>query len=198
MRLKQPRIAPLAEREWSGETAEVLEGLRRDGQVYNIFATLARHPKLLKRWLVFGNHVLFKNTLPGRERELVILRTGYLCGAEYEWGLHVGIGKREGLSAEEIRRVAAGPDAAGWNEFDRTLLRAVDELHAEAFIHDATWNVLRQRYNPQQLLDLIFTCGQYTLVSMALNCCGVQLEEGSERFPDGAGPGTASGERKEA
>ena len=117
MRLKQPRIAPLSEAEWDGETREVLDGLKRDGHVYNIFATLARHPKLLKRWLVFGNHILSKSALPAREREMVILRMGWLCRAEYEWGHHVAIGKQVGLGSEDIRRVAVGLDA-GWGPFE--------------------------------------------------------------------------------
>jgi 4-carboxymuconolactone decarboxylase len=186
MRLKQPRIAPLPEAEWDGETREVLEGLAADGHVYNVFATLARHLKLFKRWLVFGNHTFSRSSLPAREREMVILRMGWLCRAEYEWGHHVAIGKEAGLSADDIRRVAAGPDASGWDPFEAALLRAVDELHSDSFISDATWKALAGRYNTQQLLDLIFTAGQYTLVSMALNSCGVQLEEGFERFPDEA------------
>jgi 4-carboxymuconolactone decarboxylase len=186
MRLKQPRIPPLPQAEWDTETTELMQSLQREGRVYNIFATLARHPKLLKRWLVFGNHVLSKSALPAREREIVILRMGWLGRAEYEWGHHVAIGKEAGLSSADIRRVAAGPDAPGWDPFEAALLRAVDELHADSCIADSTWKTLAGRYNTEQLLDLIFTAGQYTMVSMALNSCGVQLEEGFERFPDEA------------
>jgi alkylhydroperoxidase family enzyme len=184
-RPNQPRIPPLPESEWDSETIELMQTLRRDGQVFNIFATLARHPKLLKRWLVFGNHVLSKSSLPAREREIAILRMGWLCGAEYEWGHHVAIGKQAGLSSDDIRRIAAGSDAPGWDPFEAALIRAVDELHADSFISDSTWRTLAARYNTEQLLDLIFAAGQYTLVSMALNSCGVQLEAGYERFPNG-------------
>jgi alkylhydroperoxidase family enzyme len=162
----------------------LLEGLQRDGQIFNIFTTLARHPKLLKRWLVFGNHILAKSTLPAREREIAILRMGWLCRAEYEWGHHLAIGKQAGLSDADIRRIAAGPDAPGLDQFEAVLLRAVDELHADTFISDATWQSLVERYNTEQLLDLVFTAGQYKLVSMALNSLGVQLEEGFEGFTD--------------
>jgi len=182
MFLRQPRIEPLAEEQWDDETRELLERSRVEGRVLNIFRTLAVHPKLLKRWLVFGNHVLFKSSLPPRERELLILRTGWLCRAEYEWGQHAIIGKQAGLTDEEIGRIKEGPDAAGWNDFDRALLRAVDELHEHAFISDATWQALGERYDAQQLIDLIFTVGQYNLVSMALNTLGVQLDEGIAGF----------------
>ncbi len=184
MRLSEPRVSPLPESEWDDETRELLGGLMRaGGRVLNIFATLARHPKLLKRWLVFGNHVLGKNTLSPRERELAILRIGWLCRAEYEWGQHVVISRGLGIDDEEIRRVTAGPDAPGWDPFEATLLRAVDELHADAMIGDATWKALSARYDTQQLIDLVFTVGQYNLVSMALNTLGVQLDAGVEGFP---------------
>lgn len=182
MHLTNPRIKPLPHSEWDDETTELLESLRRDGHVYNIFATLARHPQLLRRWLVFAGHVLSKSTLPAREREIAILRMGWLCRAEYEWGHHVAIGKQVGLSDDDIKRIAEGPDAPGLDAFEATLLRAVDQLHADTFISDSTWKALAERYNTQQVLDFLFTAGQYKLVSMVLNSVGVQLEEGFEGF----------------
>jgi alkylhydroperoxidase family enzyme len=195
MRLKQPRLAPLADDEWSDEAAEMRPRFLRKGpqgdRVLNIFATLARHPQLLKRWTVFGNHVLYKSTLPPREREILILRIGWLCAAEYEWGQHVAIGRREGLEDDDIARIAAGADAPGWDTFEANLIRAVDELHGDAFISDATWNALSERYDTQQMLDVVFTVGQYNLVSMALNSCGVQLDEGVAGFAEDQRPPAA-------
>ena len=138
---------------------------------------------MYNRWRVFGNHVLFKSTLPLRDKEILILRIGWLCQAEYEWGQHVIIGKRCGLSDEEIIRIIEGPDVEGWNSFDATLLRSVDELYIDAFICDSTWQSLSEKYNTHQLIDLVFTVGQYNLVSMVLNTLGVQLEEGIDGFP---------------
>jgi len=182
MHLVQPRIKPLPQSEWNDETRELMESLRRDGHVYNIFGTLAHHPQLLKRWLVFASHVLNKSTLPAREREIAILRMGWLCRAQYEWGHHVAIGKQAGLSDDDINRITEGPDAAGLDPFEATLLRAIDGLHANTFIDDATWKALAERYSTQQLLDFLFTAGQYKMVSMVLNSVGVQLEEGFEGF----------------
>jgi alkylhydroperoxidase family enzyme len=182
MHLTEPRIPPLPESEWSDETRELMESIRRDGHVYNIFTTLARHPQLLKRWLIFAGHVLSKSSLPAREREIAILRMGWLCRAEYEFGHHVAIGKQVGLIDEDIKRIKGGPEAAGLDPFEATLIRAVDELHANTFIGEATWKALSKRYSTEQLLDFLFAAGQYKLVSMVLNSVGVQLEEGFEGF----------------
>lgn len=182
MHLDEPRLKPLADGELDEEALRILESSRMRGNVFNIFRTLVHHPRLLERWMVFGSHVLGKSTLPPREREMVILRIGWLCRSEYEFGQHVLIGRRAGLTDEEIRRIKDGAEAEGWSELEQAMLRAVDELHAEAFISDPTWKTLAEHLSTQQLLDLIFAVGQYNLVSMALNTLGVQRDEGVPGF----------------
>jgi alkylhydroperoxidase family enzyme len=183
MRTDTPRVAPLSAADLNEETRALMG--RFDGdEPLNIFRTLANHPKLLKRWLVFANHVLGKSTLPARERELLILRIGWLCRAGYEWGQHVQIGRECGLTDAEIQRIKEGPDADGWSDADRDLLRATDELHADAFVSDATWARLAERWSTEQLVDIVFAVGQYNLVSMALNSFGVQPEPGLPRLED--------------
>jgi len=177
-----PRIPPLPREGRDPKTAELLEALSAfNGVELNIFATLAHHPRLLKRWSDFGGVLLYGGVLPSRERELLILRTGYLCRAPYEWGQHVAIGLASGLTHDEIARVAEGPDAGGWSEADALLLRAVDELHADSTLSDATWASLASQWDEQQLIELCMVVGQYHLVAMTLNALGVEPE--SDDFP---------------
>jgi 4-carboxymuconolactone decarboxylase len=174
----EPRMAPIPSERWDDET----RGLLGDSTL-NIFATFAHHPKLMKRWMVFGNHVLAKSTLPARDRELLILRTGWNCRAPYEWGQHVAIARALGVTDEEVTRIAAGPEADGWEPFDACLLRAADELHNDQSITDETYRALCDRYAEPQLLDLVFTVGQYHVVSMALNSMRVQRDDGVTGVP---------------
>jgi alkylhydroperoxidase family enzyme len=178
MRMQTPRVPPLEDTELSPSADEMLQPMRRNGRVFNIFRTLAHHPDLGRRWLVFANHVLYKSTLPARERELVILRIGWLCRSGYEFNQHVAIGQQAGLTEAEIERIKAGPDDEAWGERDRALLQATDELKTDAFISDGTWTVLSRHYDTQALMDIVFAVGQYNLVSMALNTFGVQLDPG--------------------
>jgi 4-carboxymuconolactone decarboxylase len=176
MRLSQPRLAPLASEEWTDEQRELLTR-GNPPRVLNVFATLVRHTDLFRRWLPFGNHVLFKSSLPAREREMAILRVGWLCRSGYEFHQHTRIGKASGLSDREIENLKIGADAPGWSEAEAALLRAVDELHADQFISDGTWQRLSEHFDTRQVIDLVFAVGQYTMVSMALNSFGVQIEE---------------------
>lgn len=182
----QPRVPPLPESEWTPAIRDLLASRKIGGDVFNIFKTLARYPELMTRWLTFGAHILRQSLLPPRERELAILRVGWKCRAEYEWGHHVAIGKEAGLTDAEIARVAEGPDADGWTAFEAALLRGADELLDDTRLSDATWAALSARYDTRQMMDFIFTVGQYKLVSMALNSMGVQLEEGFKGFNDAA------------
>lgn len=185
VRLSEPRIYPQKESEWDEDARKLIEGFKKisKGPVTNIMATLANYSKLYNRWRVFGNHVLFKSSLPARDREILILRVGWLCHAEYEWGQHAILGKQCGISEEELKMIIEGPNAEGWDSFDATLLRAADGLYINSFIGDAIWQKLSEKYNTHQLIDLIFTVGQYNLVSMVLNTLGIQLEEGVDGFP---------------
>src|SRR5687768_8720563 len=140
-----PRIPPLPPDECDEQQRELLGGAGAPGTpASNIFTTLVRHPGLFRRWLPFGGKLLV-GKLPPRERELLILRTGWRCRSEYEWGQHVLIARAEGITDDEIARVKEGPDATGWDPFDATLLRAADELHDDNFISNATWAGLAER-----------------------------------------------------
>ena len=186
-RLEEPRLAPLGESEWDEKQSELLTPFkRRDGTILNVFATIGRHPELFERFLPFGMYILQDQTLPARDREMLILRIGWLCQAKYEFGQHTLSGKQVGLTEEEILRITRGPDDPGWNDFDAALIRAADELYHDAIISDATWKTLSNRYDEKQLMDVVFTVGQYNLVSWALNSFGVQLDEGVPGFPEGS------------
>jgi alkylhydroperoxidase family enzyme len=177
-----PRIPPLPKDGRDPKTAEILESLRGFSDVeLNIFSTLARHPRLMKRWSAFGGALLYGGALPARERELLILRTGYLCASPYEWGQHVTIGLAAGLTEEQIARIASGPNAEGWTPSEATLLRAADELHADSRIGDDTWAALAAQWDEQQLIEVCMVVGQYHLVAMTLNSLGVEPE--TDDFP---------------
>ncbi|MDE2411774.1 MAG: carboxymuconolactone decarboxylase family protein, partial [Sphingomonadales bacterium] len=151
---------------------------------YNIFRTQAHKPAALAAFLAWGNYILSPaNSLPPRERELAILRTGYLCGAGYEWAQHRVIGARAGLSEAEITAIKQGAQAPGWSVLDAAILAACDELVTGHHLSDMTWQALAP-LGDEGRIDLVYTVGQYTQVSMLLNSAGVQLDPGLEGDPD--------------
>jgi 4-carboxymuconolactone decarboxylase len=191
MRLSVPRIAPVDLETIDEAQREVLAaiiGAERDatksgGTVLNIFRTMLHAPKALTAFLAWGGYILSRrNSLSERDRELVILRTGYNCGSGYEFTQHTRIGLDAGLTAAEIAAIKAGPGDPGWSEADCAMLRAVDDLSRDFHVSDASWAGL-SLLSDKQKMDLVMTVGQYTQVSMMLNSFGVQLDPGQVLDP---------------
>jgi alkylhydroperoxidase family enzyme len=179
-----PRIPPLPHTSRDPRTEELISLLRApDGSELNIFATLAHHPRLLRRWSAFGGTLLYGARLSDRDRELLIMRTGFLCGSGYEWGQHVAFSHAAGLTDDEIARIARGSGADGWSTADATLLRAAEELHRDSRIGDATWAELAAHNDEQQLIEVCMVVGQYHLVAFTLNSLGVEPEPGLPAMP---------------
>ena len=181
MRMSEPRIPPLGPDDRDDDATALLAPFVEQNRAYNVFTTMAQHPELARRWMTFANHILGpSSTLPERERELLILRIGHLCRSGYEWAQHARIAKEIGMTDDEIATAASGSQTPGLGDVDRLLLAAAEELHADAHISDDTWAGLSDHFDQRQMMDIVFTVGQYNLVSMALNSFGVQLDDGLE------------------
>jgi len=185
-----PRILPVLPSDWDAVTHEAVSAFPhgRDfalsrwpnslAQGAHGLGVMLRHPPLAKAFLTFNNHVASASTVSKRIRELLILRIGWLTHSEYEFVQHLLLGRKAGLTEAELERVPLGPDAPGWSEEDADLLRAVDELHGNAFIQDATWARLQTRFDTAQMLDIMFAVGCYNLLAMVFNSARVALEPG--------------------
>jgi 4-carboxymuconolactone decarboxylase len=186
------RVAPLLPPDWDEEVLDALgafpSGLNfvlsrwNDGGVdargMHTLGFLAHYPPLAKAFLTLNKHVAADSTLTARERELLILRISWLRKSEYEFVQHVILGRRAGLTGEELERIQIGPDATAWSEADAGLLRVADELHADACIGPETWIKLSARYTTRQIMDMVFLVGCYEVLAMAIKSFGIPLEPG--------------------
>ncbi|GAB3137848.1 carboxymuconolactone decarboxylase family protein [Amycolatopsis stemonae] len=182
LKSKQPRIAPL-EPPFDAETASLLERL---GPPLRLFRVWARRPDLARGIAEWGRYYFSRQSaLTVRQRELVIDRTTALCGADYEWGVHIAVfAEKAGLGAEQVRSLATGsPADACWDAGDRAVLAAVDELHATSDLADGTWSALVAAAGEDGALDLLLVCGWYHAISFTVRALRLPLEPGTAR-PD--------------
>ncbi|WP_425825286.1 carboxymuconolactone decarboxylase family protein [Streptomyces fractus] len=186
-----PRMAPLPVRQWPPQMHEALAALTPATPTHpvpekgakrpkglNALGVLAHYPELTRAFNVFNGHLLFATTLTIRQRELLILRISALREATYEWRQHVWIARNEaGMTDAEIERVGAGPEADGWSDEERFLLRAADELIGDARIADTTWRGLTKVLDERQLMDVVFSVGAYDTVAMVFRTFDVALDD---------------------
>ncbi len=189
---KAPRITPLLPLDWNDEILDALGAFPsslnfvmsrwQDGGVdargMHTLGFLARYPALAKAFLTLNKHAAVDSTLQVRERELLILRTGWLTKGEYEFVQHIILGRRAGLTDGEIQRIQLGPDAPGWSAEDADLIRVADDLHMHARILDDTMTRISTRFNTHQIMDMIFLVGVYAMLGSAISTFNIPLEPG--------------------
>jgi alkylhydroperoxidase family enzyme len=182
--LKQ-RIGNLPREEWTDEAREVFAfwgepGAWENGSKTNLQMVMANHPKLAIAYNIFGKHLLLDSSIAVRPRELIVLRCAWLQKCEYEWHYHVGYALSAGLTMEEIAAIRDGADSPVWDgkDEDRAVLRAVDELIETSRIGDDTYAALSRFYGKQQLMDLVFTIGNYVMLGWAVATFGIPVEPG--------------------
>jgi alkylhydroperoxidase family enzyme len=182
---REPRIAP-------GDTAKIgrVNALiaavigRTMGTTAppRIFTTLPLHRSLYRRWLRFAGGLMPGGKLPRVDSELVILRVAHNCGSDYEWGHHERMGQAAGLTEAQVRAAAGeapgdGTNGAPFDERQRLLLRAADELHEHRDISDELWGSLAAELSETELIELCMLVGHYEMLAMTLNALRVQPDE---------------------
>lgn len=182
-------MAPKMPADWSAQELDalgtfptardfVINNWQKDPRGVNGLGVMLNHPAATKAFLSFNNHVSTASSLSKRIRELIILRISWLRRSEYEFVQHTVLGLRAGLTEADIERLQYGPDAEGWDPIDADLIRAADELMADACIADDTYARLAENFSAEQIIDMIYAIGCYEIAAMMFKTLGAQLEPG--------------------
>ncbi len=172
-----PRITPGGLRELGvvNHLISTVAGRVLGGQRPNVFTTLGRQRGLFRAWLWYSAKMMPGGRLPRRETELVILHIANLRGCEYERRHHVRIGRRVGLTAEQI--VHAGEsDWDGWSVRENAILAAVTQLVQQRDVDDHVWAGVRAHLDEAETIELLMLCGQYDALATTLMTLRVQPE----------------------
>lgn len=170
---ENPGFTPLSDAEWPAEIASLRSGF---AGTLNVYRVMARNAPLLAAWENLRNHVVLAGNLPPREKEIVILRTGFRLGSHYEWAHHVMRGRQVGLSEADIERVAGQSEAWQAGSVFGLLVKAVDQLLDSARLNEETIAQLCQHIGPPGMLDLMATVGMYATLAFVTNSFEVPLE----------------------
>ena len=184
-----PRLAPVPSDQWDERLTRLLTSSPGGTEEpMHLFTTLAHQPELFRRWLGFGG-ALLSGRLPGRLRELVILRTAYRFEAPYEWAHHIELAEAQGISAAEVAAVGGDLSVFDWDPFERAALAAVDETKDAGAVTDPTWSVLAQHLDPAELVELVMLVGHYVLLSTVMRSLRLPLEPSAAALAEGVAGG---------
>jgi alkylhydroperoxidase family enzyme len=182
--LTKPRVPPLAESQWTDVHRQLVTKFSRDGHADNALKTLLHVPEIVDGLMPFTIYLSEESSLSPRHRELLVLRTAWLCGSQVVWSSHAQRARTLGMTAGDIRRIAQGPDTPGWDTFEATLLRLADQLYRNSSVTDATWQALATNYDLFHLMDAVETVNHFTVLSMVYHSLGVQPDDQTtDRLP---------------
>jgi len=179
MQLTEPRFPPIDENQLTDDQIRLMgvDPENPDIRVQmNLFRTMVRHPELLRAWRVLGDRVSSLASMTDYDRELVIMRLAVLTNSDYEWAQHYSSAVKAGLNDKKLAAVKLGSGAGKWNEWERTLLTAAEQLQANAFISDAIYAALKEKYSDQEIMDFIAMTAHYFLIAMLTNTLGIQMD----------------------
>ena len=189
MAAEAPRIAPLPAARWDERLQKLLAAAPGGSdEPMHIFTTLAHQPELFRRWMGFGG-ALLDGTLPGRLRELAILRTAYRFNGRYEWAHHLDLGAAQGINPGELAALGGDLSTVAWEPLERAVLAAVDETAADGMVSDRTWSALAARLDDAELVELLMLVAHYLMLSTVLRSLRVQLEPSARSRADGVAGG---------
>jgi alkylhydroperoxidase family enzyme len=180
-----PRIVPVPEAQRTDEQKAIAAEFAPNAMP-NAVGTLLTYPALARRIFTHDRYITAESTLTPRHRALLGLRAAWLARAGYMWAHRATRARRTGLTDADLRRIAQGPDAPGWDPFEAALLRSADELHIDSFISDDSWKTLSARFDLPQMIDTIDTTAETTMYSGLFNSLGIEIEPGIvDRLPSG-------------
>jgi alkylhydroperoxidase family enzyme len=177
-----PRIDPLTGEAVDAASLQLVNDVRTGAGAPSVTAdevpeymrVMMKHPGLFARQMEMGT-LLYNGRIPPLERELAILRVGWLTQSPYEWGEHANIAKRFGMSAEQVARVREGSAAPGWSAHEAAILRGVEELLADYALSDATWETLARSWDEAQLIEFPMMVGQYVATAYVQNSLRIAM-----------------------
>lgn len=144
----------------------------------NIYRMLCHAPTFFPGWMDLGRAVLYEAQLPARLRELAILRVGHLCGSPYELHQHRKIALAVGITPQQVDAVATQPDGPLFDDLERTVLAATDQLVRDVRIGDELFAQLRSQLGDRQVMEWVISVGFYMMVARVIENSGIPIEEG--------------------
>lgn len=151
------------------------------GKSYQFMRVLSISGRLHVPYLIWNSRLMPSGKLPRKQTEAVILRTAWLCGSEYEWTQHSAIGRRAGLTEQQVEAAGPAPDSELFDAQTRTMLAGVEELLTDHKLSDATYDALRAEIPPKLILEYVMLVGTYSALAGSLNTFGAPLESAWQR-----------------
>jgi alkylhydroperoxidase family enzyme len=172
------------------ETRKVYDGvLAQWGRISNFSQVLAHQPAALQGWMLPNESIRLKNVKADPDyvkiQQLVIIKTSAINGSAYCMSHNVPLGRKIGLSEEQIA-AAQGNDYMASPHLDDRQKAAIRWAEAvtnmTARKDDAAFAAMKQHFSEKQIVELTVFCGMWNYSNRLCEALHVDLERPDKRI----------------
>ena len=169
-----PSLAPR-----NAELVAAIEA-RRGGTLYNLDRMLLWSEPLARGWNAYLRALRQEISLPPFLRELAICVVARLTGADYEFHHHAPELKKAGASDAQLDALS-NPEVAAtssrYDELQRAVIRFAIASTRDVKVPDSTFDALKQRLSPTEVVELVAVTAAYNMVARFLVALQVTPEQ---------------------
>jgi 4-carboxymuconolactone decarboxylase len=183
--LRQDELGPDGKRVWEQIVASRGESaFDGHGGLAGPFNAYVHAPGVGGHLSELGAAVRFGTSVERRLAELAIITVAARWQAEYEWSAHARMAREHGVAAQVVEAIGAGTEPPFTADDERAVYNVVSQLTETGQVQQDAYDAAHRVLGDAGLVELIATCGYYTLVSYLLNAFTVPPPDGtSPRWP---------------
>jgi 4-carboxymuconolactone decarboxylase len=156
----------------------------RKTPVFGPFVPLLRSPELMLQAMKMGDYLRYRNSLPQKINEFVILITAREWTQQLEWQIHHPIALKAGLSPAIADAIAQGKRPSGMDEAEEIAWEFSTQLHRDKKVDDKIWARAVAKFGDQGVIDMAGTNGYYTFLAMSMNAAQTAPDPSKPLLPE--------------
>ncbi|MEO6985709.1 MAG: carboxymuconolactone decarboxylase family protein [Paralcaligenes sp.] len=164
--LNHPDVRPLVE-----------QIVAERGSVLHLYQMLLHSPEVARGWLSHLTGIRQRSTLPGKLREMVIMRIAILNGAPYEADQHAPIALKEGMTPEQLDALDQWETSAVFSEQERAVLAYTDAMTRHVHVPKEVFATVKSHFDTRRLVELTAAIATYNMVARFLEALEIHSDD---------------------
>jgi alkylhydroperoxidase family enzyme len=188
--MNMARVRMISPETADAELARVYDAVRAQwGRISNFSQVLAHQPAALQGWMLPNDAIRLKHVKTDPDyvkiQQLVIIKTSALNRSAYCLSHNVPLGKKIGLTEEQIA-AAQGSDYMASPALDARQKAAIRWAEAvtnmTARNDEAAFRAMQQHFSEQQIVELTVFCGMWNYSNRLCEALHIDLERPDKRI----------------
>ncbi len=146
-----------------------------DGGLVGPFNAFVHAPSVGRHLSSLGAAVRFGTSLERRLSEVAIITVGARWRAEFEWWAHARMAREHGVPDAVVDAIGRGEDPPFTAADERAVYEVARQLTGTGRVGQGAYDAARRHLGDAGMVELVTTCGYYSMISFLLNAFEVGL-----------------------